>query len=77
MTTVHLFPNGQVERGTAKRPGDRPGFRWHVAYSEVSARGVSQQFTRREWYAAGKRDKFTCKFHDNEQAARAAVERQP
>ncbi len=72
--TVHLFPNGQVERGTAKKPGDRPGFRWHAAYSEVSERGVSQPMTRREWFLVGQRDGFKCKFHDNEQAARAALE---
>lgn len=69
MTTMHLFANGQVERGTAKRPEDRPGFRWVQAYSLVSETGVSAPLTRREWQEMAKRDGFTCRFHDTEQAA--------
>jgi hypothetical protein len=73
MTTAHLFPNGQVEKGTAKKPGDRPGYRWVPAYSQVSERGTSQPLTRRDWLLMGRRDGFKCKFHDTEEAARKAL----
>ena len=69
MTTIHLFPNGQVEKGT----GRRQAYRWVPAYSQVSERGVSMPLTRRDWLAIGKRDGFKCKFHTTEQAAREAA----
>jgi hypothetical protein len=73
MTTAHLFPNGRIERGTASKPGDRPGYRWVQAYSQVVASGESMPLARREWYAMGKRDGFACKFHDSKEAAQAAL----
>jgi hypothetical protein len=71
---AHLFANGQIERGTAKQPGDRPGFRWVPAYSRVTERGnISQPLPRREWFTMARRDGFKCQFHPNEQAAREAA----
>lgn len=64
----HLFPNGNVEVGTGG-----PGYRWVPAYSQASMTGVSQPLTRRNWQAMARRDGLKLKFHENEEAARAAV----
>jgi hypothetical protein len=72
---AHLFPNGQVERGTAKKPRDKPGYRWVPAYSQIRANGCeSMPLPRRDWYALGARDGFKCKFHASREAARAAFD---
>lgn len=75
---IHLFPNGQVERGTGK-----PGYRWVPAYSQVSRSNVfgnlmstSMPLPRREWYAMAKRDGQKCKFHKTQEEARAAYEKE-
>jgi hypothetical protein len=39
MTIAHLYPNGNVERGTATPRKPRPGYRWVPAYSQVLWRG--------------------------------------
>ena len=70
---LHLFPNGQVERGTAKKPGDRPGYRWVPAYSQALANGESMALPRRDWQAMADRDGDKCKFHDSKQSARDAL----
>jgi hypothetical protein len=73
MRTVHLFPNGQLEVGT----GRRQAYRWVQGYSQVVGRGVvSCALTRRNWYSMGERDGFRCKFHENEQLARQAFDRE-
>lgn len=69
MRTVHLFPTGQVERGTG-----RGGYRWGPGYTEVTLGGcIVPPLRRYEWWALGKRDGFKCEFHPDEQAARAAL----
>ncbi len=70
---LHLFPNGQVERGTATPRNPRPGYRWVPAYSQALANGESMALPRREWYAMAQRDGDKCKFHEDKAAARAAL----
>lgn len=79
---VHLFPNGQVERGAVTYPrgqrGGRPGYRWVPAYSEaVSETVVSMALTRREWFDIARRDGLRVKFHGDKDAARAAIRLKP
>lgn len=78
MKTVHLFPNGQVERGAVTyprgRPGGRPGYRWVSAYSEaVSQSVVSMPLTRREWQDMARRDRQKLRFHETKDEAIKAV----
>jgi len=73
MKTIHLFPNGRIERGTARKPGDRPGYRWVQAYSQVLPNGESMPLPRHDWFALGDRDGYKGKFHASKQAAQEAA----
>ena len=65
MRTVHLFSTGQFVRRHK---------RWSLAYAEVTVAGrIVPGIPRYEWWALGKRDGFKCKFHPDEQTARAAL----
>lgn len=68
MKELHLFPNGQVERGNGK-----PGYDWHPAYSEVTPTGESQPLTLSDWRAMARRDGQLVKIHKTKQDARAAI----
>jgi hypothetical protein len=65
---MHIFPNGEVERGNGK-----PGYDWHSAYSEVTADGYTQPSTLAEWRAVAKRDGQRVKIHKTETDARKAL----
>ena len=79
--TIHLFPNGQVERGAPRGKYVKgqgritvPGYRWVPAYSQAVRPGVeSMALPRREWQAMARRDGDKLCFHVNKQQAFAAL----
>lgn len=68
MKFVHLFPNGRFDRGVGCSRN-----RFVQRFSKVLENGASAPYTRREWYAMGKQDGFTCKFYPNMETARDAL----
>lgn len=74
MKTIHLFRNGQVERGTANARNPQPGYRWHVAFSQaMPPNRASQPLTLNEWRAMAKRDGQKVKVHDWPETAHLAA----
>ena len=65
MTTIRIFPNGQVEVGNGK-----PGYRWDSGYSQKNDDGsVSNALTRAHWRAIAKRDGADLELYRTEKEA--------
>lgn len=75
--TLHLFPDGQVERGCPKTKIIKgrgritvPGYRWVPGYTQAVRPGVTcGPFTRLEWWDMAARDGDKCKFHETREEA--------